>query len=380
MGSAKNNSFLWIAVIVTVVVIIVVAAIVFLKCRKPKIESSSSSHSRKREAVNSWKKLAGLPMPTNNQLSLQPNLDPFSYTLIFEEPLESYKKKIFPLQIKDITLSIDPTLDPDYQLLLHALRDYHRAPTQEELAFLLKYQKFLARDDVYSMCGPREIEQMYVLLLNIVANGVPGDIVETGVWRGGMGMWMKAVLNHFRDAGKDSLATSRKIWLFDAFGTFPSPQTQILANGDEIQPHEKDLAVHALTKIMYSKPVDVYQVREQFQNLGLLDNNVRLVKGLFSDTIPLALLPINEESSQRDSRVEGIRNLAILRIDNDYYDSVLFVLESLYPLLSKGGFVIIDDYNNPVLGCKDAVHYFRSVHDITSPIIDTYGGSVYWLV
>jgi len=341
--------------LILLIVVLIIITIYVVKNKKRKTKDSLSSD---RQLVASSNQ-ASISDLSNNAL------DPFSYTLVLDPRLEAVKKRIFPLQIKDVVLETFEK-EPHYRPLLDGLKHYLRAPTQEELVFLLKYKKFMARSDVYSMCGPREIEQMYVLLLNIVANQVPGDIVETGVWKGGMGMWMKAVLNHFSLDGKDALGPTRQLWLFDAFGEFPQPEKHLLADGEEIPTHEKDLSVHALTKIMYDKPVIAENVRSNFQNLGLLDERVKLVKGLFSKTIPAAL--------------SRIQKLAILRIDNDYYDSVLFVLENLYDLLSPGGFVVIDDYNNPVLGCQDAVHHFRSKYQITSPIIDRYGGSVYWQV
>lgn len=289
--------------------------------------------------------------------------------------LSAIRDKIFAVNISDIQVASDLRDEPVYPKLVAGLSNYSRAPTQEELKFIVRYKNFIDTPEVYSMAGNKEIEQMYTVMLNVIANGVKGDLVETGVWRGGMGMWMKALIDYYKpgDDIPHYKGINRRLWLFDSFESFPEPASTELPDNTIIDPDEKDINTHNITKVMYDNPPTVYEVRDSFQKFGLLDDSVKLVKGLFSDTFPAVLSP-------EPTGDASLSKIAILRIDNDYYDSVRYVLERLYPHIEKGGYIIIDDYNNPALGCKKAVDEFREEYGIDSPIVDKYKGSIYWQV
>ena len=102
-------------------------------------------------------------------------------------------------------------------------------------------------------------------------------------------------------------------------------------------------------------------VQANFRRYGLLDECVRFLPGWFKDTLPTA----------------PIRELALLRLDGDLYESTWVALEHLYPKLAVGGFCLIDDYGG-IAGCRKAVHDYRNRHGITESIerVDTTG--VYW--
>jgi O-methyltransferase len=103
------------------------------------------------------------------------------------------------------------------------------------------------------------------------------------------------------------------------------------------------------------------QVESNFEKYGLLDEQVRFLEGWFKDTLPGA--PIDK--------------LAVARLDGDMYESTMDGLTSLYPKLSIGGYLIVDDYG-AVPACAKAVEDYRQRHDITDPInvIDWTG--VFW--
>jgi len=105
----------------------------------------------------------------------------------------------------------------------------------------------------------------------------------------------------------------------------------------------------------------VKQVKNNFSKYGLLDDNVKFLKGWFKDTLPVA--PINK--------------LALLRLDGDMYESTMDGLVNLYPKLSKGGYIIVDDWG-AVEGCKLAVLDYRKKHGITEEIITIDWTGVYW--
>jgi len=107
--------------------------------------------------------------------------------------------------------------------------------------------------------------------------------------------------------------------------------------------------------------VPLERVQDNFRRYGLLDSQVRFLKGWFRDTLPTA--PIDR--------------LAILRLDGDLYESTIQALDSLYDKLSPGGFVIVDDFHN-VAACRQAVHDFRNNRGITDPIQTIDWGGAFW--
>jgi O-methyltransferase len=94
---------------------------------------------------------------------------------------------------------------------------------------------------------------------------------------------------------------------------------------------------------------------------GLLDDQVRFLRGWFKDTLPDA----------------PIRQLAVLRIDGDLYESTMDVLTHLHPKVTAGGFVIVDDYGE-IASCRQAVTDYRSAHSIDNPIMPIDWTGVYW--
>ncbi|QJR11708.1 8-demethyl-8-(2,3-dimethoxy-alpha-L-rhamnosyl)-tetracenomycin-C 4'-O-methyltransferase [Usitatibacter rugosus] len=166
----------------------------------------------------------------------------------------------------------------------------------------------------------------------IVKSETPGDFIETGVWRGGMAIFMKAVLKAHGD-------TDRNVWVADSFEGLPKPDAKKYKAdaGDTLWSHSLDVSMDAVT--------------ENFRRYGVLDDRIRFLKGFFEDTIPTA--PVDR--------------LALLRLDGDMYGSTMVVLKNLYPKLSVGGYVIVDDYA-VVPACKQAVHDYRAEAGIKEPI------------
>jgi hypothetical protein len=250
------------------------------------------------------------------------------------------KNVIFPLEISNVELKNDPKHEINYQKIMDAVP---RKPSRDELIFLLKYKKFVDLPNVYSMCGYLKVQQTKKLLMNVIHNKINGCLVETGVWKGGMAMWMKCILKYYGD--------NRKIWLFDTFKYFPDPN------------NKTDLKMHRLTKLLFEKMPSVDIVKNNFKNNHLFDHNIHFVEGEFSKTL----------------NITNTGPIAILRLDCDYYDSTMIVLENYYWKINKGGYIIIDDYGNPFLTCKKAVDDFRSKYNIRTPIMDIQHESVYWI-
>jgi O-methyltransferase len=103
------------------------------------------------------------------------------------------------------------------------------------------------------------------------------------------------------------------------------------------------------------------EIQNNFRRFGLLDHQVKFLKGWFSETLPDA----------------PIERLAIMRLDGDLYESTMDALNGLYHRLSPGGYVIIDDYYS-WKGCKQAVQEFRDKNKIADVIQDIDAHGCFW--
>jgi O-methyltransferase len=195
-----------------------------------------------------------------------------------------------------------------------------------------------------SMIGLRRMDNIRHCVETIIRDGVPGDLIETGVWRGGATIFMRGVLKSFGDTG-------RTVWAADSFEGLPPPDPSRYPADAGDTFHEKG-----------GLAVGVEQVRHNFERYGLLDDQVQFLVGWFKDTLPTA--PINQ--------------LAVMRLDGDLYESTWQAIEALYPKLSPGGFCIVDDYGDLVAQCQRAIHDYRDAHGITEEIVDIDGFGAYW--
>lgn len=196
----------------------------------------------------------------------------------------------------------------------------------------------------HTMVGRKRLNNVRDAVLDVLAKGVPGDLIETGVWRGGTTIFMKGLLTA---AGDDK----RKVYVCDSFEGLPPPSGKYKA--------DKNSIFHTYDALRISKE----QVQRNFQAYNLLDDNVEFVKGFFSDTMP--------------TLKNRIDKLAVLRLDGDMYQSNIVVLEALYDKLSDGGYVIIDDYGC-CPGARKATDDFRAAQGITDELKKIDWSGVYW--
>lgn len=193
-----------------------------------------------------------------------------------------------------------------------------------------------------TMVGLKRLDNLQYCVETVLADDIPGDFIETGVWRGGACIFMQAVL-------KAHGAEGRRIFVADSFEGLPPPTDTS---------HPSDLGSrHFRAETL---KVSLEEVKHNFERYGMLDDNLVFLKGYFSDTLPTA--PVDR--------------LAILRLDGDMYGSTMDALENLYPKLSPGGFCIIDDYSLPP--CAKAVHDYREAHGITEPFQHIDNISLFW--
>jgi len=193
-----------------------------------------------------------------------------------------------------------------------------------------------------TMIGTVRMRNIRTLAEQILEDGIAGDFLEAGVWRGGACIYMRGILGAHADSG-------RTVFVADSFAGLPKPD-QDLYPADANDPH------HTVKELV----IPLEDVKKNFAHYGLLDNQVVFLEGWFKDTLPSAPL----------------EKLAMLRLDGDMYSSTTETLEALYWKVSPGGFVIIDDYILPA--CRSAVEDFRARIRITDAIQDIDGAGVYW--
>lgn len=194
-----------------------------------------------------------------------------------------------------------------------------------------------------TMIGLKRLDHLHACIETVIRDEVPGDLIETGVWRGGACIFMRAALNAYGDQ-------TRTIWVADSFEGLPRPDGRYCQDEGDV-----------LWTFHHTLAVSLDQVKANFSRYGLLDERVRFLKGWFKDTLPTA----------------PIERLAILRLDGDMYSSTMDSLVSLYPKLSLGGFAIIDDYS-AIEACAKAVTDFRERNKINDPILPIDQDGVYW--
>ena len=142
------------------------------------------------------------------------------------------------------------------------------------------------------MVGLARLDNVQSCIDRILAEGVPGDLIETGVWRGGCSIFMRAVLAA-RYVG------DRTVWLADSFEGLARPDA-------ERYPKEFEVDLSTFDELA----VGVEVVKANFERYGLLDEQVRFLAGWFADTLPDA----------------PVTTLALIRLDGDYYESTMTAL------------------------------------------------------
>jgi len=250
-----------------------------------------------------------------------------------------------------------------------AIRQPWDQSTDQEYVPFDREKRLAALDwpsQAHTQIGMNRLDNVQELVTDVLASGTPGDLIETGVWRGGSTIFMRGIL-------KAHGVTDRLVWVADSFEGFPtteeqgasarsfsSPEMGAVRGYFEGQREASPPALAAsLDRMMEGASLD--DVRDRFDRYGLLDEQVRFLPGWFRDTLPAA----------------PIERLALLRLDGDLYDSTYDALDALYPRLSVGGYVIVDDYGW-VEECRNAVQDYLAAHGIEvapRPIDDD---AVFW--
>ena len=194
----------------------------------------------------------------------------------------------------------------------------------------------------HTMIGRKRLDNLQQCMEMVIAENIPGDFIETGIWRGGACIFMRGVL---AACG----VTDRTVWAADSFEGVPPPTWP------------QDSGFDISRDILPVLAVPLTSVQELFRRYGLLDDKVQFLKGWFRDSLPAA----------------PIERLAILRLDGDLYESTMTALVPLYDKVSVGGFVIVDDYGS-CPPCKQAIDDFRAQRGIADEMKGIDRQSVFW--
>jgi O-methyltransferase len=194
-----------------------------------------------------------------------------------------------------------------------------------------------------TMLSRERLDAIQSCIEDVLAHDVPGDCIECGVWRGGGSMLMRAVLDVHG-------ATDRTVWLADSFAGLPAP--------DPRYPADTGSTFHEAADYLAVSQADV---RANFERFDLMGDNVRFLQGWFKDTLP----GLTEQT------------WAVVRLDGDMYESTMDGIANLYPRLSVGGWVIVDDYKT-IEACRRAIDDYRAQNGIDEPLVDGDWQSVMW--
>lgn len=195
----------------------------------------------------------------------------------------------------------------------------------------------------HTMIGMKRLDNLQHCVETVIVENIPGDFIETGVWRGGATIFMRAILKAYG-------VTDRRVLVADSFEGLPVPNPLQFPKDARSRLHESAYLAVALEEVMTN-----------FERYDLLDEQVVFIKGWFRDTLPC--IPTN--------------TLSVMRLDGDMYESTWDALTNLFPKLSVGGYVIVDDYK-AVPGCQAAVDEFRKKYNIADHIHKIDRMSVYW--
>jgi hypothetical protein len=220
----------------------------------------------------------------------------------------------------------------------------------DEFRFTMERVTHYVNSNAVSMIPLARFDNIRNCIENTLHNGVPGDLIEAGVWRGGATIFMRGVLKAYG-------VVDRLVWAADSFEGLPEPDPCLFPLEAKVQ------SGPVMQKEYHNLAASLEEVRRNFAAYGLMDDQVKFLKGWFKDTLPAA--PIGA--------------LSLMRLDGDFYESTRDGLDSLYGRLSIGGYVIIDDYGEDSWTyCRKAVDEFRYERHIEDPLIAVDSKCSYW--
>jgi len=224
-------------------------------------------------------------------------------------------------------LSLDPTVMEAYihsAVMLHHLQ--------------------LSGVKVRTMMKPELMTSLAEEVSHVVRADVPGELVDVGVWKGGSSMVMKAVA--------DELGSRRRVVCLDLFDTM---DTRVLHTDDPVEDRVIIGALDLARAYFGTEGVctSVPEIRTGFAEMGVSLDGVDFIQGnLVSDDFPF----------------HRVGDIALLRVDCDFYAATRATLAALFPKMQPGGVLIFDDYFLEGFGERRAVDELRAQLGTTTPM------------
>jgi hypothetical protein len=227
---------------------------------------------------------------------------------------------------------VDFTDKPIFRIARPLRRATQLVPRRSELQDLGAWRRHASlhrevRRSGHTVLSSRHGRDLVRLAEDVERRGVPGALVDCGVWNGGSTILLA------------SGAPSREVWAFDSFSGLPEPTGP-----------DSEYARGWAGRFVGSEA----RLRQGFRDYEI-DNPLHVVKGWFEETLP--------------AEAKNIERIAVLHIDADFYESVSIALRVLHPRLSPGGWTVIDDYKM-WQGARLAADEYRREMNIDSPIVD----------
>lgn len=195
----------------------------------------------------------------------------------------------------------------------------------------------------YTLLDDIRLDNIIHCVVDALKNNVPGDFIETGVFKGGACLLVREIFQFFN-------IKNRKVWVADSFEGFPE---------NNLLPDKKE---NIQLRFRGFKENSLASVQKTFQEFNFLDEQTVFVKGFFRDSLPAC----------------RIEHIAVLRTDGDMYASTLDALDTLYPKVQYNGWYIEDDYfDKGFSNARKAVDDYRLTHNISTPVKQA-GNSCFW--
>jgi O-methyltransferase len=192
----------------------------------------------------------------------------------------------------------------------------------------------------YTMTSVERMHALHEAVAFVVRGDVPGDYVECGVWRGGSSMLAALQLQRLGDA-------ERRLWLYDTFAGMPEPTARDTVERYSGQDARAEWARQQAGEVNLWCYGSLDEVRANMLSTGLAERRLELVPGKVEDTLPALAPP----------------RISVLRLDTDWYESTRHELVHLFPRLSPGGVLIVDDYG-AWPGARQAVDEYFAEHGV----------------
>lgn len=216
--------------------------------------------------------------------------------------------------------------------------------------FVPEFTRHYIKGQAITMLPTARLDNLQHCVESVIQDGVPGDLIETGVWRGGACILMRAIL-------LQNGITDRTVWVADSFEGLPEP------DAEKFPTEAEGFHGPVIAKSYGRFAASLDLVQANFKAFGMLDSQVKFLQGWFKDTL----------------RVAPIERLAVLRLDGDYYESTMDPLNALYDKLSVGGYVIVDDFGEDMwTNCRQAIEEFRKSAGVTDEMIRVDSKCSYW--